>query len=130
VSGDASTWVVAGLELLAALAIAGFWATWWREPHAEPWLPAGYREHEEVFVVPDAVLALVLVASAVLLVLGESLGRSLALVAAGMLAFLGLIDLAYFARHGLFARERGGLLNGAIVLGVLVLAAILIVRFA
>jgi len=130
VSGDASTWVVAGLELLAALAIAGFWATWWREPHEEPWLPAGYREHEEVFVVPDAVLALVLVASAVLLVLGESLGRSLALVAAGMLAFLGLIDLAYFARHGLFARERGGLLNGAIVLGVLVLAAILIVRFA
>lgn len=129
-SGDASTWVVAGLELLAALAIAGFWATWWREPHEEPWLPAGYREHEEVFVVPDAVLALVLVASAVLLVLGESLGRSLALVAAGMLAFLGLIDLAYFARHGLFARERGGLLNGAIVLGVLVLAAILIVRFA
>lgn len=129
-SGDASTWVVAGLELVAALAIAGFWATWWREPHEEPWLPAGYREHEEVFVVPDAVLALVLVASAVLLVLGEPLGRSLALVAAGMLAFLGLIDLAYFARHGLFARERGGLLNGAIVLGVLVLAAILIVRFA
>jgi hypothetical protein len=130
VSGDAWTWVVAGLELVAALAIAGFWATWWREPHEEPWLPAGYREHEEVFVVPDAVLALVLVASAVLLVLGEPLGRSLALVAAGMLAFLGLIDLAYFARHGLFARERGGLLNGAIVLGVLVLAAILIVRFA
>jgi hypothetical protein len=130
VSGDASSWVVAGLELLAALVIAGFWATWWREPHEEPWLPAGHREHEEVFVVPDAVLALVLVASAVLLVLGEPLGGSLALVAAGMLAFLGLIDLAYFARHGLFARERGGLLNGAIVLGVLVLAAILIVRFA
>jgi hypothetical protein len=130
VSGDAWTWVVAGLELLAALAIAGFWATWWREPHEEPWLPAGYREHEEVFVVPDTVLALVLVTSAVLLVLGEPLGRSLALVAAGMLAFLGLIDLAYFARHGLFARERGGLLNGAIVLGVLVLTAILIVRFA
>jgi hypothetical protein len=130
VSRDASTWVIAALELVAALAIAGFWATWWREPHDEPWLPAGYREHEEVFVVPDAVLALVLVASAVLLVLGEPLGRSLALVAAGMLAFLGLIDLAYFARHGLFARERGGLRNGAIVLGVLVLAAILIVRFA
>lgn len=129
-SRDLGTWVVAGLELVAAAAIAGFWATWWREPHEEPWLPRGYREHEEVFVVPDAVLALVLLASAVLLVLEEPLGRSLALVAAGMLAFLGLIDLAYSLRHGLFARERGGLLNGAIVLGVLVLSTVLIVRFA
>lgn len=129
-SRDLGTWVVAGLELVAAAAIAGFWATWWRKPHEEPWLPRGYREHEEVFVVPDAVLALVLLASAVLLVLEEPLGRSLALVAAGMLAFLGLIDLAYSLRHGLFARERGGLLNGAIVLGVLVLSTVLIVRFA
>lgn len=129
-SGDASTWVVAALELVAAAAIAGFWLTWRRERHDEPWLPGGYVEHEEVFVYPDAVLALVLLASAVLLVLERPLGRSLALVAAGMLVFLGIIDLAYFARHGLFARERGGLMNAGIVLGVLVLAAILIVRFA
>ncbi|GIU99935.1 MAG: hypothetical protein KatS3mg014_1551 [Actinomycetota bacterium] len=129
-SGDVATWVVAALELVAAAAIAAFWLTWRREPHDEPWLPGGYVEHEEVFVAPDTVLALVLVASAVLLLAGEPLGRSLALVAAGMLAFLGVIDLAYFARHGLFARERGGLLNVAIVSGVLLLAGILVVRFA
>ncbi|GBC87716.1 hypothetical protein HRbin12_01733 [bacterium HR12] len=127
---DVATWVVAGLELVAAAAIAAFWLTWRREPHDEPWLPAGYVEHEEVFIAPDSALALVLVASAVLLVLEVPLGRSLALVAAGMLAFLGIIDLAYFARHGMFARERGGVLNAGIVAGVLLLAAILIVRFA
>jgi hypothetical protein len=66
----------------------------------------------------------------VLLVLGEPLGRSLALVAAGMLTFLGVIDLAYFVRHGMFARERGGLLNAVIVAGILLLAAILLVRYA
>jgi heme/copper-type cytochrome/quinol oxidase subunit 4 len=116
--------------LLAAIAIAGFWFAWHHERHDEPWLPKGYVEHEEVFVFPDAVLAVVLVASALLLVLGESLGRSLALVAAGMLTFLGVVDLAYFTRHGMFARERGGLLNAGIVAGILLLAVILLLRYA
>ncbi len=129
-TGNAATWVIAVLELIAAIAIAGFWLTWPREAHDEPWLPTGYVEHEQVFVFPDLILALTLVASAVLLVLEEPLGRSLALVAAGMLTFLGVIDLAYFAKHGMFALERGGLMNAGIVFGVLLLAAILIVRWA
>jgi hypothetical protein len=130
VTDDVGTWVVAGCLLVAAIAIAGFWLTWPRERHDEPWLPRGYVEHEEVFVFPDAILALVLVAAALLLVLGKPLGRSLALVAAGMLIFLGVIDLAYFARHGMFARERGGRPNAGIVAGVLLLAAILLLRYA
>ncbi len=127
---DAATWIVAALELVAAISIAGFWLTWPREAHDEPWLPTGYVEHEQVFVFPDSILALTLVASAVLLVLEEPLGRSLALVAAGMLSFLGVIDLAYFAKHRMFALERGGLLNAGIVGGVLLLALILILRYA
>ena len=127
---DVGTWVVAGLEVVAAVAIAGFWLTWPRETHDEPWLPTGYVEHEQVFVFPDSVLALTLVVSAVLLVFEEPLGASLAIVAAGMLTFLGVIDLAYFAKHGMFALARGGLMNGGIVVGVLLLAVILVVRYA
>lgn len=127
---DAGIWMIAGLEVVTALGIAGFWLTWPRESHDEPWLPAGYVEHEMAFRYPDSVLALVLLVSAVLLVLEEPLGTSLALVAAGMLTFLGVIDVAYFAKHGLFARERGGLLYVGIVAGVLLLAVILVVRFA
>jgi hypothetical protein len=130
VTHEAATWVTAALELVAAIAIAGFWLTWPREAHDEAWLPTGYVQHEEVFMYSDAVLALVLLASAVLLVLEEPLGASLALVAAGGLTFLGVIDLAYFAKHGMFALERGGLMNAGIVFGVLLLAAILIARFA
>ena len=129
-TSDAGTWIVAGLQLIAALAIAAFWITWPREPHDEPWLPSGYVEHEQVFVFPDSVLAVTLVVSAVLLVLEEPLGRSLALLSAGMLTFLGVIDLAYFAKHGMFRAERGGVLNAGIVLGVLLLAVIQFVRYA
>jgi len=130
VTSDAGTWVVAALEVVAALAISAFWITWPREPHDEPWLPPGYVEHERVFVFGDSLLAVVLVASAALLVAEESLGRSLALVAAGMLSFLGVLDLAYFAQHGMFARARGGPMNAGIVAGVLLLAAILVGRYA
>jgi len=127
---DAGTWVIAALEVVTAVGIAAFWLTWPKEAHEEPWLPAGYVEHELAFRYPDSVLALTLVASAALLVLEEPLGASLALVAAGMLTFLGVIDVAYFTKHGLFARERGGLMYVGIVAGVLLLAVILVVRYA
>ncbi|MDH3303484.1 MAG: hypothetical protein OES24_23515 [Acidimicrobiia bacterium] len=128
-SDDLLTWVVAALEVLAAAGIAGFWITWFRQPHDEPWLPAGYVDHEAAFVFPDTVLSIVLVLGAGLQVAEQPAGRSLGLVAAGMLAFLGVLDLAYFARTGLFRRERGGLANVAVVASVLTLSVILAVRF-
>jgi len=127
---DPGIWIIAGLQVVTALIIAGFWMTWFRIPHEEPWLPDGYEDHEAPFVVSDTALAIVLVASAILLVAEEPLGESLALIAGGMLAFLGLVDAAYFMRTGLFARERDGIANLGLVVGVLAMAAILIVRFA
>jgi len=125
VSAGTGVWIVAGLEVTAALGIAVFWVTWLREEHDQEWLPAGYVQHERVFVFPDALLAVLLVVSAGLLVAGEPLGRSLSLVCAGMLGFLGIIDAAYFWQTGLFARERGGVANAAVVIGVLALGVLL-----
>jgi hypothetical protein len=126
---DAAVWIVAGLEVVAALGIAAYWITWFREPHDEPWLPGGYVDHEAPFVFTDTILAVVLVVAAVLQVIEKPLGDSLGLIAAGMLAFLGILDLAYFARTGLFKREHDGLVNGGVVAGVLLLSVILILRF-
>ncbi len=127
---DAVTWVVAVWQVLTAAGIAVFWTTWFRRPHTAPWQPAGYVDHERVFVFPDSTLAALLVTSAVLLVADVSVGASLALVCGGMLAFLGIIDAAYFAQHGLFARERDGLVNGFLVVAVLALAIVLVTRYA
>ena len=41
----------------------------------------------------------------------------------------GVLDLAYFARTGMFRRDRGGLVNAGVVAGVLILAVVLLVRF-
>jgi len=142
VSHEPIVWLIAGLEVVAALGIAAYWITWFRQPHDEPWLPDGYIDHETPFVYADSVLAIVLVMAAVLQVSeappGEiemlvsrsrPVGESLGLVAAGMLAFLGILDFAYFARTGLFKKEHEGIVSGGVVAGVLLLAAILVVRF-
>lgn len=129
-TADTTTWVIAALEVVTAIGIAAYWLAWWRRPHEEPWLPAGYVDHEAPFVFPDVVLAVVLVAAAVLQVTGQPLGRTLALIAAGMLTFLGILDLVYFARTDMFKREHEGIANAGVVSGVLLMAAILVVRFA
>ena len=136
------TWVIAALEVITALGIAVYWITWFRTPHDEPWLPDGYIDHEAPFVFADTILAIVLVVAAVLQVTdepaasaavlvsgGRPVGESLGLIAGGMLLFLGVLDLAYFARAGLFKREHGGIINAGVVIGTLTLAVILIVRF-
>lgn len=127
---DVVTWLIAAWQALTALGIAAFWLTWFREEHSDSWLPEGYVEHERVFVFPDSVLSLLLITSAVLQVADEPFGGSLALVSAGMLTFLGVIDAAYFAQHGMFARSRGGIINGGIIASTLALAVVLVVRFA
>jgi hypothetical protein len=129
VSGHLQVWIVAGLQVAAAAGIALFWITWFRQGHHEEWLPPGYVEHERAFVFPDALLAALLVASAVLVVTRQPLGRTLSLVCAGMLGFLGILDAAYFWQTGLFARERGGALNALVVAGLLVLGALLLITF-
>lgn len=129
-TSDVATWLVAAWQVATAAGIAVFWTTWFRRPHAAAWQPPGYVEHERVFVFPDTALAALLVASAALLVLERPLGASLALVSAGMLGFLGIIDAAYFAQHGMFARDRDGPLNKFLVAAVLALALVLVGRYA
>lgn len=129
-TADATTLAIAAVEVATALGIVLFWVSWFRAPHDEPWLPAGYVAHERAFVWADGVLATVLVAAAALQVAEAELGASLGLYAGGMLAFLGVLDLAYFAREGMFARARDGLANAAVVAAVLVVSAVLLLHFA
>ncbi len=127
VTNEVGIWLLASLEVVAAIAIASFWRSWFREAHDQDWLPPGYILHERAFIWSDALLALLLVVSAILLTSGHRWGRSLSLVSAGMLAFLGVLDAAYFWQNGLFKAERGGVGNLLVVAAVLALSAVLVI---
>jgi len=129
VTDNAATWAVAALLVLGALVFFTYWIVWFRQKHDQDWLPPGYREHESPFVFSDMMLALLLLATAVLLVLEEPIGEHLALAAGGMLVFLGVLDTAYFWRTGMFAPEHEGYMNLAVVAASLAGGIFLIVRY-
>jgi hypothetical protein len=121
--------IVAVTQIIMAVGIIRFWIIWFREEHNEPWLPPGYIEHERTFVYPDSVLSLLMIISAILIFLEKPLGASLTLVCGGMMLFLTVIDIAYFAQHGLFAKERGGVENWGLIMPMVVMSFLMIFRF-
>ena len=121
--------IVAVVQILVALGIAQFWMKWFRTEHNEPWLPTGYTLHERCFVYPDSVLAVLMVASAVLLIVGKPLGERLTLVCGGMMLFLVVIDTAYFFQNGMFAKEKGGAANLRLSLLLSFVSLLMILRF-
>jgi hypothetical protein len=121
--------IVAVAQIIMAVGIIRFWIIWFRAEHNEPWLPAGYIEHERTFVYPDAVLSILMVISAALLFIGEETGKSLTLVCGGMMLFLTVIDTAYFTQHSLFAKKRGGIENLGVVIPMAFMSALMIIRF-
>jgi hypothetical protein len=121
--------IVAVLQVATAIGTLRFWLVWFRTEHREPWLPTGYVEHERVFVFPDTILSTLLLVAAALLLLDHPLGARLSLVCGGMMLFLTVIDVAYFAQHRMFARERNGRENLGIVVPLAVMSAVMIGRF-
>lgn len=119
--------LLAGWCAATAVGIAIYWATWFSTVHTQTWLPTGYVAHERVFIFTDIPLALLLTVTAVLIVRGSSRAAPLALFTAGMLAFLGIIDTAYFAQNALFDPAHDGVANLFIVGAVLALATTLVV---
>ena len=121
--------IVAVAQIVMAVGIIRFWITWFRKEHSEPWLPPGYMEHESTFVYPDTVMSILMVITASLLFLNKPLGASLTLVCGGIMLFLTVIDIAYFAQHGLFAKERGGAENWGLIIPMLIMSFLMISRF-
>jgi hypothetical protein len=122
-------WIIAVAQLIMTAGTIHFWYSWFRKEHTEPWLPKGYMEHERCFVYPDSVMSALMVTSAVLLLMGKAIGEKLALVCGGMVLFLAIIDIAYFAQNKMFAKERGGKENLGLVIPMVIMSLLLILRF-
>jgi hypothetical protein len=122
--------IVAIAQISMAAGMMHFWYKWFRTEHKEDWLPAGYEEHERVFVFPDTVLSILMVTSAILLLTGKSYGVKLTLICGGMMLFLTIIDIAYFIQHGMLAKEKGGSKNlWGLVVPMIVMSILMTVPF-
>lgn len=94
---------VAVLELATAIGIILFWVGFFTVGLAPANPPECYFAFEHSFPLPDSMLALILIAAAVFLLRGRALGRSLSLVAAGGLLFLGVIDFSFNIQNGMYS---------------------------
>ena len=121
--------VVALAQLAMVVGIVNFWIKWFRSEHNQPWLPAGYIEHERCFVYPDAVMSVLMIFSAILLFMGNPLGERLTLVCGGMMLFLAIIDTAYFKQNGMFEKDKGGKENIGLVIPMIVMSLLMVLRF-
>ena len=98
--------LLAVLLLVTAAGIVVYWvlfAVGVVEATGEDW----YLRFERAFPVPDVAVAFAAVAGGVGLLLGHSWGTAFALVAAGGLLFLGLIDTSFNVENGLYRKLPG-----------------------
>jgi hypothetical protein len=99
--------VLAILEIVTALGLALFWLAFFTIGLAPAEPPVGYFQFEHSFPPPDLLVAgLFVVAGRCLLDVRPEqrrLGRSLSLVAAGALMFLGVLDISFNLQNGMYA---------------------------
>ena len=98
---------IAILEIATAIGLILFWVAFFAVGLAPADPPVGYTQFEHSFPVPDILLAgLFLVAGRCLLGAREEcrqLGRSLSLVCAGAVMFLGALDISFNLQNGMYA---------------------------
>jgi hypothetical protein len=112
--------LLAWAQRIAAVLVALFWVSFLGEYKQ---LPLAMVDFEWSFIVPDLlwIVAPFLVASHWLLT-GNRKGRAATALAGGAMVYLGLLDVAYNARHGQYATARG-LLDASVNLACLLFGA-------
>lgn len=98
--------IAAGILLLSALGFLLFWLNWFLSGDYRFAGDELFRAFENTFPLPDGVLALLLVATAILLLRRSPLAGPCGLVASGMLFYLASLDTWYNIIHGGFLDWR------------------------
>ena len=93
---------IAILEIITAAGLILFWIGFFTIGLAPEKPPECYFAYEHAFPLPDMLLAIVLLVSGTLLLKENPLGKTLALVAAGALIFLGLLDFSFNFQSGVY----------------------------
>lgn len=106
---------IAILQIATGAGLILFWLGFFTIGLAPEETPECYFAYEHAFPLPDLLLALLLLASGILLLKKHSLGRVLALVAAGALIFLGLLDFSFNIQNGIYTSSVMDLILNAFI---------------
>lgn len=105
----------AWLMILTGAGIILFWVAFFTVNLVPENAPACYLTFEHSFPPPDGLLALGLIAAGVLALRGRPAGRTLSLVCAGGLLFLGVIDISFNLQNGIYALGTDELISMAAI---------------
>ncbi|MBM4446268.1 MAG: hypothetical protein FJ023_02815 [Chloroflexi bacterium] len=94
--------VIPILEIVTAAGLILFWIAFFTVGLAPENPPQCYFAYEHAFPLPDICLAFLLLVSGILLLRQNPLGRTLSLIAAGGLIFLGLLDFSFNLQNGIY----------------------------
>lgn len=114
----ASTKRIAQLQLATGVGLLLFWAAFFTVGLAPANPPPGYLQFEHSFTVPDIVLALALIVASRWWQGADPRpghARALSLVCAGMLIFLGMLDVSFNLQNGMYTI---GLLDAVLALAI------------
>jgi hypothetical protein len=93
---------VALLELLTGIGFILFWIGFFTIGLAPENPPQCYFAYEHSFPLPDIILSIAALASGILLLKNKESGRTLSLVCAGGLIFLGILDFSFNIQNGIY----------------------------
>ena len=107
--------VTAILELVTGVGLILFWVGFFTIGLAPKNPPKGYLEYEHSFPLPDGLLAVLLLVAGTLLLLNNTLGGNLSLIAAGALIFLGVLDFSFNIQNGIYKISKSDLILNAFI---------------
>lgn len=103
------------LQIATAAGLILFWIAFFTVGLAPKNPPQCYFAYEHAFTFPDICLALLLLTSGILLLRKNQFGRTLSLVGAGALIFLGLLDFSFNLQNGVYAASAVDLVLNAFI---------------
>ncbi len=106
---------LAVLQIITSLGLILFWIGFFTIGLAPVNAPACYFAYEHSFPLPDIILALAMLAAGVMLLKEKGPGRSLSLVCAGSLIFLGVLDFSFNIQNGVYAVSVGDMISNGFI---------------
>jgi hypothetical protein len=112
---DDKSRLVASLEIVTGVGLILFWIAFFTVGLAPENATPCYFAYEHSFPLPDVILAVALLTAGILLMRSNPAGRSLSLICAGALIFLGLLDFSFNLQNGIYLASVIDLVLNALI---------------